>query len=211
MEFGAGEPDFDTPEHIKAAAHAAIDSGLHEVHARGRHERAEAGDLRRTTSTCTASTTRPTEVIVTAGGKQALYNVAMALFAPGDEVITHAPCWPTITEQVKLADATPVLVQTYPEDGFAMNADAFLNAVTPSTRGHHHQLAVQSDRRADGRRARWRRLVDEVADTEHLDHPRPVLRAADLRAGAAQPAEASWPTRCGTARSSAGLRRSRTR
>ena len=53
-------------------------------------------------------------MIVTAGGKQALFNTALALFGPGDEVITHAPCWPTIPEQIKLADATPVLV---PHDG----------------------------------------------------------------------------------------------
>ena len=53
----------------------------------------------------------PAEVIVTAGGKQALYNAALALFGPGDEVITHAPGWPTLVEQIKLADATPVIVQ----------------------------------------------------------------------------------------------------
>ena len=72
---------------------------------------------------------------MTAGGKQALYNAALALFGPGDEVITHAPCWPTLAEQVKLADATPVLVRTHAEDGFAVHADAILAAVTPRTRG----------------------------------------------------------------------------
>jgi aspartate aminotransferase len=75
------------------------------------------------------------EVIVTAGGKQALYNVALALFGGGDEVITHAPCWPTLTEQIKLADATPVLARTYPEDGFTIRARTILDAVTPRTRG----------------------------------------------------------------------------
>src|SRR5207247_8473259 len=75
------------------------------------------------------------EVMVTAGGKQALYNAALSLFGPGDEVITHAPYWPTLTEQIKLADATPVLVRTHPEDGFAITADAVLAAVTARTRG----------------------------------------------------------------------------
>ena len=75
------------------------------------------------------------EVIVTAGGKQALYNTALVLFGPGDEVITHAPYWPTLTEQVKLADATPVLARTYPEDGFAIRAKTMLDAITPRTRG----------------------------------------------------------------------------
>jgi aspartate aminotransferase len=75
------------------------------------------------------------EVMFAAGGKQALYNTALALFGPGDEVITHAPDWPTIPEQIKLADATPVLVQTYPEDGFAISARTIIDAVTPRTRG----------------------------------------------------------------------------
>ena len=60
----------------------------------------------------------PSETIVTAVGKQALYNVALALFGSGDEVITHSPGWPTIVEQIKLADAEPVIVRTAPEEGF---------------------------------------------------------------------------------------------
>ena len=96
VDFGAGEPDFPTPEHVKAAGARGHRRQLHQLHAGGRHPRAAAGDLRRATSTTTASTTRPNEVIVTAGGKQALYNTALALFGPGDEVITHAPYWPTI-------------------------------------------------------------------------------------------------------------------
>src|SRR5204862_2563937 len=75
------------------------------------------------------------EVIVTAGGKQALYNTALSLFGAGAEVITHAPYWPTLTEQIKLAEATPVLARTYPEDGFAIRARTILDAVTPRTRG----------------------------------------------------------------------------
>jgi aspartate aminotransferase len=75
------------------------------------------------------------EVIVTAGGKQALYNVALALFGAGDEVITHAPCWPTLIEQVRLADATPVIAQTSAENGFTLDAQTLLDAVTPQTRG----------------------------------------------------------------------------
>ena len=74
-------------------------------------------------------------MIVTAGGKQALYNTALALFGPGDEVITHAPYWPTLPEQIKLADATPVPVETPAADGFAIRAGAMLERVTPRTRG----------------------------------------------------------------------------
>src|SRR4030095_1143265 len=75
------------------------------------------------------------ETIVTAGGKQALYNAVMVLFGSGDEVITHTPGWPTLVEQIKLADATPVLVRTHAEDGFALRAETILGAVTPKTRG----------------------------------------------------------------------------
>src|SRR5206468_11492556 len=74
------------------------------------------------------------EVIVSAGGKQALFNTALTLFNPGDEVITHAPYWPTLSEQVKLAEATPILVRTSAEDGFAIKARPILDAITARTR-----------------------------------------------------------------------------
>jgi aspartate aminotransferase len=59
----------------------------------------------------------------------------MVLFSEGDEVITHMPGWPTLVEQIKLADATPVIVHTHAEDGFTLRAETFLNALTPKTRG----------------------------------------------------------------------------
>jgi aspartate aminotransferase len=133
VEFGAGEPDFDTPVHIKAAAEAAIEQGFTKY-----TPAAGMSDLKQ--ALCDHYKTRygvdyaPSEVIVTAGGKQALYNVAMVLFGRGQEVITHVPGWPTITEQVKLADAEPVVVRTSPDDGFAISADGFLNALTPLTK-----------------------------------------------------------------------------
>ena len=67
------------------------------------------------------------EVIISAGGKQALYNTALSLFGPGDEVIIHAPFWPTLPEQIKLADATPVFVRTSPRRRLCRSAPkAFL-------------------------------------------------------------------------------------
>jgi aspartate aminotransferase len=77
----------------------------------------------------------PLEVLATFGGKQALYNAALALMNPGDEVITHAPYWPTIPEQVKLAGATPVIVRTHAEDGFTIHAEPILDAITSRTKG----------------------------------------------------------------------------
>jgi aspartate aminotransferase len=134
IDFGAGEPDFPTPDAIKAAAHQALDENFTRY-----TPAAGIADLKR--AICDRYRTdygvdyKESQVIVTAGGKQALYNTALSLFGPGDEVITHAPFWPTLTEQVKLADAVPVLARTHAEDGFAVHARTILDAVTPRTRG----------------------------------------------------------------------------
>src|SRR5262245_47840712 len=134
IDFGAGEPDFPTPTPVKAAAHDALDhdftkytpaAGIAEL------KRAVAERYR----VDYGVDYKDNEVIATAGGKQALFNTALALFGPGDEVITHAPYWPTLTEQVKLAEAVPVLVRTTATDGFAITAGKLLDAVTPRTRG----------------------------------------------------------------------------
>jgi aspartate aminotransferase len=76
----------------------------------------------------------PAEVLITVGGKQALFNTALALYDPGDEVITHAPYWPTIPEQVKLVGAVPVIVPTRSDDGFAVHAERIISAITPRTK-----------------------------------------------------------------------------
>jgi aspartate aminotransferase len=133
VDLGAGEPDFPTPDHVKAAAHDAITQNFTKyTPSAGITELRQAICQRYDTDYGVAFA--PEEVIVTAGGKQALYNAAMALFDPGDEVITHAPYWPTIPEQVKLAGATPVIVQTSPEDGFAIHPEPILAAITPRTK-----------------------------------------------------------------------------
>jgi aspartate aminotransferase len=133
VDLGAGEPDFPTPEHVKAAAHLAIDQNFTKyTPAAGVPELRQAICQRYETDY--GVTYAPDEVIVTAGGKQALYNTAMVLFDHGDEVITHAPYWPTIPEQIKLAGAVPVIVQTSPEDAFAIHAEAIIAAITPRTK-----------------------------------------------------------------------------
>ena len=134
VDFGAGEPDFATPEAAKAAARTAIDENFTKYTANaGVEELKRAIAERYQTDYGVAFESR--ETIVTAGGKQALYNVALALFGPGDEVITHVPGWPTIVEQIKLADATPIMVPTHAEDGFRVRAESILAAMTPRTRG----------------------------------------------------------------------------
>jgi len=134
VDFGAGEPDFPTPPHIEAAAHRAIDA-----HFTKYTTNSGTDDLKRAIveryRTDDGIEYAPSEVIVSAGGKQALFNAIMAIFDRGDEVITHVPGWPTLVEQIKLADATPVIVRAHAEEGFALNADMFLSAITPRTRG----------------------------------------------------------------------------
>jgi aspartate aminotransferase len=133
VDFGAGEPDFPTPAPAKDAGKVAIDQNFTKYTAVG-----GAADLKQAIcaryQTDYGVTFTEAETIVTAGGKQALYNIAMVLFDRGDEVITHAPYWPTIPEQVKLADATPVIVHTRPEDGFKIHPEAIIAAITPRTK-----------------------------------------------------------------------------
>jgi len=134
VDFGAGEPDFPTPAHVSAAAHRAIDANFTKYTTNSGTEdlkRAIVDRLRADNGVEYGTS----EVIVTAGGKQALYNSVLALFDAGDEVITHMPGWPTLVEQIKLADATPVIVRTHADEGFKLTADLFLQALTPRTRG----------------------------------------------------------------------------
>jgi aspartate aminotransferase len=134
VDLGAGEPDFPTPDHVKAAARAAIDGNFTKYTAN-----AGITNLREAIAAKYAKdygiSFTPAEVIVTAGGKQALANAALSVFGPGDEVITHVPGWPTIVEQIKLADATPVIVRTSASDGFTLHAQPLIDAITPKTKG----------------------------------------------------------------------------
>ena len=133
VDFSVGEPDFPTPEHIKAAAKDALDKNFTRYTAvAGIPELREAICVRYKEDYGISVT--PAEVLMTFGGKQALFNAALALLNKGDEVITHAPYWPTIPEQVKLVEATPVIVHTNWQDSFAVHADKVLAAITPKTK-----------------------------------------------------------------------------
>jgi aspartate aminotransferase len=133
VDLSVGEPDFPTPAHVKVAAKAALDADFTRY-------TASRGIPKLRDAICTqyrrayGITVAPDEVLVTAGGKQALFNVALALFDVGDEVITHSPYWPTIPDQIKLSGATPVIVATAAKEGFAVRAEALLAAMTPRTK-----------------------------------------------------------------------------
>lgn len=134
VDLGAGEPDFPTPQHVAAAAHAAIDANFTKYTTNSGTDELKRAVCARYLADYGIEYS-PAEVILTAGGKQALFNAAMCLFGPGDEVITHMPGWPTLVEQIKLAEAKPVIVRTYAEEGFTLRAEPIVDAITPTTRG----------------------------------------------------------------------------
>jgi aspartate aminotransferase len=163
VDFGAGEPDFPTPAHVKDAAKAAIDANFSRyTNSMGIPEFREAICAQYKRDYGIDIT--PAEVLITNGGKQALFNTALALFNADDEVITHAPYWPTIPEQIKIANATPVIVQTKPDDGFTVHPERIIAAITPKTKA----IIINSPCNPTGS------LTDETAMT-------PIVEAAAAR------------------------------
>lgn len=131
--FSAGEPDFDTPDHIKLAAVDALMAGKTRYGpAAGEPKLREAiaHKLQTDNQLCYSAE----NIIVTNGGKHSLYNLMMALIEAGDEVIIPAPFWVSYPEMVKLAEGTPVIVQTTAESGYKITPDQLRQAVTPKTR-----------------------------------------------------------------------------
>lgn len=133
INFGVGEPDFDTPENIKEAAIRAIRNGFTKyTPASGISELKDAiiDKLRRENSLSYT----PEEIIISCGAKHSLYNIAQALLQKGDEVIIPVPYWVSYPEQVVLNDATPVFVGTEEEDSFILRPEALRESITPRTK-----------------------------------------------------------------------------
>ncbi|MEO7319898.1 MAG: pyridoxal phosphate-dependent aminotransferase [Chthoniobacteraceae bacterium] len=131
--FGAGEPDIDTPEHIKAAAQAAIEAGFTKY-----TPSSGIPELRQAISEKFAADNKlnykPTQVIVSCGAKHSCYNAILATCQTGDEVIIPAPYWLSYPEMVRLTGADPVFVQTKESNGWKMTAEEFQDAMTPRTK-----------------------------------------------------------------------------
>jgi aspartate aminotransferase len=131
--FSAGEPDFDTPAHIKAAAEKALQEGKTKYGpAAGEPKLREAiaRKLREDNGLCYNAE----NVIVTNGGKHSLFNLMLALIEAGDEVIIPAPYWLSYPEMVKLAEGTPVIVTTDVSSGYKITPDQLRSAITPKTK-----------------------------------------------------------------------------
>jgi len=131
--FGAGEPDFDTPEHIKTAAIAALQAGFTKY-----TPSAGIPELRQAIAEKLAAdnglTYRPGQVIVSNGAKHSCYNAILATCQPGDEVIIPAPYWVSYPDMVRLVGAEPVIVPTMERNNWKMRAEDFENAMTPRTK-----------------------------------------------------------------------------
>jgi aspartate aminotransferase len=131
--FGVGEPDFDTPQHIKDAAIKALNEGFTKYTAASgipELRQAVADKFKRENGL----NYKPSQIIISCGGKHSCYNIMIALCEAGDEVIIPAPYWLSYPEMVKLAEATPVILQTSDKTEFKVTPEQLRNAITPRTR-----------------------------------------------------------------------------
>lgn len=154
--FGAGEPDFDTPDHIKQAAIDALSIGYTKyTPSSGDVDLKEAiiAKLQRENGL----TYKPNQIIVSCGAKHSLYNIMQAMLDAGDEVIVPAPYWVSYPEMVKLALGTPVFIEALPENDFMPTKEAVEAAITPNTKA----LVLNSPSNPTGGVAS-RELVEEL-------------------------------------------------
>ncbi len=131
--LGAGEPDFDTPEHIKQAAIEAINRGdtkYTAVDGTAALKQAIIDKFQRENN----FTYKPDQILVSCGGKQSFFNLAQALLNEGDEVIIPAPYWVSYPDMVLLADGKPVIIEAGIEQHFKISAEQLAAAITPRTR-----------------------------------------------------------------------------
>ena len=133
ISLNVGEPDFNTPAYINAAAVAAMEQGFTKY-----TPTAGILELRKAIAKKLQQDNNVSydvaEISVAAGAKQSIFNAVMALVGPGDEVIVPVPCWVSYTEIVKLACGTPVLVETDVNQGYDLDVAAIERAITPRTK-----------------------------------------------------------------------------
>ena len=162
--FGAGEPDFDTPEHIKAAAVEALNAGFTKyTPSSGTPElRAAISEKFKRDN---GLDYKPSEIIVSNGAKQSCFNAIMAVCGEGDEVIIPAPYWLSYPEMVRLAGAEPIIVQTTQENDWKMTPEQFEEAMSPRTK----MVIINSPGNPTGSvytKDELRALVEVAADEE---------------------------------------------
>lgn len=131
--FGAGEPDFDTPEYIRNAAKAALDEGMTRY-------TPSSGTLELRTAICeklkrdNGLEYEPDQIVVSNGAKHSLFNICQTILDPGDEVIIPEPFWVSYPELVQIAGSVPVMVHGHEENDFLVSADDMKPYITPRTK-----------------------------------------------------------------------------
>ncbi|MDY0187707.1 MAG: pyridoxal phosphate-dependent aminotransferase [Syntrophus sp. (in: bacteria)] len=133
VDFGAGEPDFYTPEHIKAAAIQAVESNFTRYTAVGGIDELKDAIIRKLHRDNYLSYRR-SEIVVSCGAKHTLFNLAQVLFEEGDEVIIPGPYWVSYPDLVLYTGAQPVIVNTREQDGFKLTPEGLERAITERTR-----------------------------------------------------------------------------
>jgi aspartate aminotransferase len=173
IDLGAGEPDFDTPEHIKAAAIEALRKGqtkYTQVEGTPALKAAIIAKFRRENGLEYSAD----QIVASNGAKQTCYNVAMTVLNPGDEAIVPAPFWVSYPDIIKLADGEPVIVSASMEDGFKISPRALEAAITERTR----LLFLNSPSNPTG--AAYTRRELQALGEVLAGHPNVVIAADDI-------------------------------
>ena len=157
VDFGVGEPDFDTPENVKQAGIKAIQSGFTKYTPAGGTDELKEAVLEKFRKDNNLTYERA-QILISCGAKHSLYNIAEALFDPGDEIIIPSPYWVSYPDQVILNDATPVFVETTEEEGFKLSAQKLEKAITQKTKA----LVLNSPSNPTGL-AYDRKTLEEIA------------------------------------------------
>jgi aspartate aminotransferase len=161
VDFGPGEPDFDTPDNIKRAAEAAMRSGKTKYTSTGGTRELQQAIIFFYACTFDANYER-NEVMATSGGKQAIFNAVVSLINPGDEVLLAKPYWVTFPEVVIFAGGVPSFIETE-ETGFVLSAEQVARAITPRTK----LIILNSPCNPSGRvipPAEFQRIMELLAD-----------------------------------------------
>ncbi len=173
VSLSAGEPDYDTPDHIKTAAKIAIDEGKTKytpVEGIKQLKDAICAKFERENGI----SYKPNEIIVGAGAKQVLFNALLATISAGDEVIVLAPYWVSYVDMVELAEGKSVIVHCKEENGFKPRASEIEKAITPATKW----LIINSPNNPTGATYNWEELV-EIAEVLRK-HPNVYVMTDDI-------------------------------
>ncbi len=133
ISFGAGEPDFDTPQNVKRAAIRAIEEGFTKYTPVGGIDELKDAVIQKFERD-QQPTYKRSEILISCGGKHSFYNLAQALFDKGEEVIVPAPFWVSYPPMISLAEATPVILPTEEKNGFKMTPEDLKRVISPRTK-----------------------------------------------------------------------------